>query len=280
MPVSLGRLFNEIRQELLPVSGELAERDTEHIFEQVIHFSRSELYANFSLSVEKPQEAKIRTLAKQRLTGTPLPYVLGHTWFYSKKFRVTPDVLIPRPDTEILIDTILQQEKDDRALFLDIGTGSGIIAETLTDTRPRWRAVAVDISIPALNIARSNCSTCVLVVGSDKLSAFKPGIRVDFIASNPPYLSTAEMKNIDKSVKEYEPLVGLGGGQDGLDFYRYLAVQGKPFIKRGGRIYCEIGASQNESVTDIFSATGWNAVSLRKDLAGRSRVVVAQNAPD
>lgn len=278
MPVLLGTLFHEIRKQLSPVSQELAERDTEQICEQVLHLSRSDVYLNFSLPIDDSQIKKIKALTNKRVTGIPLPYVLGNAFFYSKKFIVTPDVLIPRPDTEILIETILKKERPESRTFIDIGTGSGIIAEVLTDHRPNWQAIAIDISIPALKIAKKNCSDRVRLLGCDKLSAIKSNTPVDFIVSNPPYISQHEMDNLDCSVKEYEPGVGLYGGKDGLDFYRYLANQGKYYLKNKSCLYCETGATQHTSVTKIFKEAGWQNIAITNDLAKRPRVITAQNS--
>ncbi len=278
MPVLLGTLFHKIRKQLSPVSQELAERDTEQICEQVLRLSRSDLYTNFSLPIDDLQIEEIKALTNKRVTGIPLPYVLGNAFFYSKNFIVTPDVLIPRPDTEIIIETILKKELPESKTFIDIGTGSGIIAEVLTDNRPNWQAIAIDISIPALKIAKKNCSDRVQLLGCDKLSAIKSDTQVNFIVGNPPYISQHEMDNLDFSVKEYEPVVGLYGGKDGLDFYRYLANQGKYYIKNKSCLYCEIGATQHASVIKIFEEAGWHTIAINNDLANRPRVITAQNS--
>ncbi len=275
MPVPLGDILNQIRSQLSAVSGDLAERDSELILEHVLHLSRAEIYTNSKEPVDTIQEKEIHDLINKRSTGSPLPYVLGYTNFYSEKFIVSPDVLIPRPDTEILIETILLNEKKDTCFYIDIGTGSGIIAKTLTDQRPDWHACAVDISWRALNIARENCGNQIPLFCGDTLSAIKPDKPFDIIVSNPPYISREEMDKLDRSVIEYEPVTGLYGGVDGGDFYRSLAKQGKACMKDSGRIYCEIGATQKHSVIQIFRDSGWSDITVSNDLAGRPRVVRA-----
>ncbi len=275
MPDLLGIIFDQIRRQLIPVSGDLAERDSELILEHTLHLSRTELYTNSKLSVDTIHLNEIQELVRRRLTGIPLPYVLGYTYFYSEKFFVSPDVLIPRPDTEVLIETILHNEQTDNCFFIDVGTGSGIIAKTLTDQRPAWRTCAVDLSQRALKITQKNCGSQIPLFCGDTLCAVKPGKQFDFIVSNPPYISRNEMEELDRSVSEYEPITGLYGGEDGCDFYRRLAEQGKNHLKQNGRIYCEIGYRQKETVTAIFNESGWSDITIHDDLAGRPRVINA-----
>ena len=245
MPYQIGDLLKEIREQLSAVSNELADREAEQIIEYVLGFSRSQIYTEGNDSIDEEKYDAIVKLVKQRLTGIPLPYVLGFAYFYSKKFTVSQEVIIPRPDTEILIDIVLKNETSDTCKFIDLGTGSGIIAETLEHERPCWQAFASDLSISALKIAKKNCSELVMLFCNDRFLAVKILPVFDFIVSNPPYISKSEMEKLDRSVTGYEPLIGLYGGEDGLDFYRYLAQNGKSFIKSQGRIYCEIGATQD-----------------------------------
>jgi release factor glutamine methyltransferase len=278
MPSQIGELFKKIQKQLSPVSKELADRDAEKIIEHVRGINRSQMYTNLKYVVSEKDYNAILKLTEQRLTGIPLPYLLGYTYFYSKIFFVSQDVVIPRPDTETLIEMVLRNEADDNCNFIDMGTGSGIIADTLVDVRPSWHAIAADISFPALKIAKKNCSERVLLFCNDKLTALKSLPVFDFIVSNPPYISRIEMQKLDTSVSDYEPLIGLYGGEDGLDFYHYLAQNGKPFLKDNGRIYCEIGATQDKDVVKIFQSSGWVGIAIHNDLAGRPRIVMACKA--
>lgn len=278
MPHQIGELFQTIHKQLSPVSKGLADRDAEKIIEHVLGINRSQMYTNLKYIVSEKDYNAILKLSEQRLTGMPLPYLLGYTYFYSKIFFVSKEVVIPRPDTESLIEIVLQNETDDNCNLIDVGTGSGIIADTLVDVRPSWHAVAVDISIPALEIAKKNCSERVLLFCNDKLSALKSLPVFDFIVSNPPYISRMEMQKLDHSVSDYEPFIGLYGGEDGLDFYHYLAQNGKPFLKSNGRIYCEIGATQDKDAANIFQDSGWMNISIHNDLASRPRIIMACKA--
>jgi release factor glutamine methyltransferase len=276
MPRRIGNLLKEIRKQLSSFSNDIAGREAEQIIEHTLGLSRSRIYTDVNYPVNKEKYDAIVKIVKQRLTGIPLPYILGFVYFYSKKFCVSPEVIIPRPDTEILVEIILKNETSDTCTFIDIGTGSGIIAETLVQERPSWHAFAADLSISALKIAKRNCSERVLLFCSDKLSAVTMLPVFDFIVSNPPYISKAEMEKLDRSVTDYEPFMGLNGGVDGLDFYRYIAQNGKSFIKSHGRIYCEIGSTQEMSVKKIFQDSGWTDTSIHNDLAERPRVIVAR----
>lgn len=277
MSYSIGDLLTEVRDLLLPVSEDLALRDAEQITEHILHTPRSRIYTDVKREISEAEYNDVFELAKQRLTGMPLPYILGFAYFYSKKFSVSREVVIPRPDTEVLIETIVKNEASDRLRFIDMGTGSGIIAETLVNERPSWKAFAADLSTSALKVAKRNCSEKVFLFCNDRLSAIKSAPAFDFIVSNPPYISAAEMEGLDRSVTGYEPFMGLYGGEDGLDFYRYLARNSKSILKGNGRIYCEIGSTQDSSVKKIFQDSGWADISIHNDLAGRSRVITAKN---
>jgi release factor glutamine methyltransferase len=212
----------------------------------------------------------------RRLTREPLPYILGSAFFHSKEFLVSNAVLIPRPDTEVLVEEVLEIEPEGPLFFLDVGTGSGAISESLARQRPQWKGVGLDISVMALKIARTNCSVQIGLVCGDLFSALKTGRHFDFIVCNPPYISEKEMAELDPSVRNFEPMSALFGGTDGLDFYRALAEKSEALLKKKGRIYCEIGYAQGEAVRKIFFDQGWKNILQFPDLAGRPRVIIAQ----
>jgi release factor glutamine methyltransferase len=269
----VGIQFREVYHQLLPVSENFTQHDTERIFEHVLNISRSELYLRFNATLSPNHLKEIQKLVKKRLTGLPLAYVLKHSYFYSKKFIISPDVLIPRPETEILIKIVCENIRDKNRSFIDFGTGSGIIAEALIEKNDTWWAVAVDISFPALKIAAQNCSEGIGLVCSDRLHSLKQEKLFDFIVSNPPYISQSEMKLLDRSVYDFEPRQALFGGVEGLDFYTYLAKNAAYYLKRGGIIFCEIGSDQESAVTRIFKDSGWKDIKVYTDLAKRPRVL-------
>lgn len=268
-------LLNYIKIKLSDAAGDLSLREAEILLQHVLNKSRSDLYLDLKAPVEKSAEKKINEYVACRARGVPLPYVLESAYFHSQEFTVSPEVLIPRPDTETLIDTIFNFEKNTFLSFIDLGTGSGNIAQTLVSQREGWHGYAIDISLKCLCIARSNCDGRVRLICCDRFSAIKPKKNFDFIVSNPPYISDLEMKKLEPGVIDNEPAIALYGGSDGLDFYRYLAENGGSLIKNGGHIYCEIGYEQADDAQKIFYNHNWEKITVEKDIAGRPRVIIA-----
>jgi release factor glutamine methyltransferase len=273
--MTLHQALQHIQQRLAPASGECALPEAERILTFLLKCSRSELYLSRQKKLPAAVAENIRTIIKRRSTEEPLARILGSAYFYNREFIVTPDVLIPRPDTEILVEEVLNNEAGKTLRFLDMGTGSGCIAAVLAEQNPAWKAAATDISFPALKIAQKNCPKNVALFCADRLSAFKKQMPFDFIVANPPYIRSSVLPTLDKSVRNFEPLRALDGGKNGLDFYQYLATAAPPLLCDGGRIYCEIGYDQEDTVSDIFSLAGWNSVSVTKDLGNRPRVLRA-----
>jgi release factor glutamine methyltransferase len=265
--------LNFIKSELLPVSGESAQSEAELILEHVFNCSRSDLYLSKKNTVTDDIQKKINTIVSRCKLHEPLPYIFNKTYFHSMEFYVDPSVLIPRPDTEILVETILENEKNKDCFFIDIGTGSGAIAAILLKKNRFWKSIGSDISINALRIAKRNCPRDVYFLNADMFAAFKPLHCFDFIVCNPPYITKSEMQDLDLSVKNFEPEIALLGGEDGLDFYRIIAKNAGHFLKPHGRLYCEIGFAQAKQVTEIFKSAGLKDIKILPDLAGRPRVV-------
>jgi release factor glutamine methyltransferase len=209
------------------------------------------------------------------LSQKPIAYIEKKTYFYDKEFFVDENVLIPRFDTERLVENILKNENPDEKFVLELGTGSGIICEILQEHRPLWKIVSVDISEKALSVARKNCDEKILLVNSDKFSAILAEKQFDIIVSNPPYIETEIIKTLDESVKDFEPMLALDGGVSGLEFYEYLAKNALFFLKDGGRIYCEIGFNQCETVSKIFEENGLLNIKKIRDYGQNWRVVFA-----
>ncbi len=273
--MTTGQALQFLKNKLTPLLGDLALPQSEQILQFILSCSRSELYLNLSTELDKSLIPQMSAILERSLSGEPLPYITGKAFFYSREFAVTPDVLIPRPDTETLIEAVLANQKQKQCLFADIGTGSGILSCILTEHNTGWKAIAVDISFSALKVARSNCRSGIYFICADLLSSFKAMPVLDFIVSNPPYISADEMKVLDSSVSDFEPHRALYGGRDGLDFYRKLALGSSAFLKSEGRIYCEIGYNQELQVREIFKDSGWSDISVIKDLSGNFRVIMA-----
>ncbi len=275
--ITLGELYTKLTRLLSPVANDLANREAQDILEQVLNINQNELLLNRVKEVSELSVEKINTITHERLTGKPLAYVFEKNFFYSKEFHLSQETLIPRHDTEHLIETVLTSETDQDIFFLELGTGSGIIPEILTEEQPSWRAISVDFSWGALKTAHKNCNAeKIQLLNSDRFSAILPKKQFDFIVSNPPYIPTAVVQNeLESCVTDFEPLSALDGGEDGCDFYRYLATIGKEYLKESGRIYLEIGYDQGESVPAILEQEGWNNISVINDFGGRDRVVKA-----
>lgn len=266
-------LIRSTVERLRPALGDMALPVAERLLEHVLTCSRSELYLMRAMpDVEQLRE--IDRIVKRCVSHEPLDYILGSAYFFNREFMVAPSVLLPRPDTEVLVEEVLSGERAEELLFADIGTGSGCIAGILTDERPGWRGIGIDRSFAALTIARRNCAQeRVALVCSDMLSAVAPASRFDLIVSNPPYIPSETVQTLDTSVRDFEPHSALDGGPDGLDFYRKLAAGAPAFLKPGGRLYCEIGFDQEEAVRKLFSKNPWKEFRCRRDLAGHPRVI-------
>jgi len=255
--------------------GDFARVQAEEILMHFTGYSRTELMLRGGENIDKDTIDKIDSVVRRRISGEPLQYILGTAYFYSREFKVNPDVLIPRPDTEILIEQVLNHESGNAARFADIGTGSGIIACILTEENPSWSAVAVDISVKALRTAIVNSRTGILFVCADLLDAIKKDRQFDFVVSNPPYIPLDEYVTLDVSVKSHEPAHALTDNADGLGFYRYFAQQVQNWIRTDGNFYCEIGYNQGDAVKTLFCQHGWRNVQVVKDLGGNERVICA-----
>lgn len=264
-----------IQSKLQKTIGIYAIAQSEEILEFFLKCSRTDLYIKSDKPIPPDIIPEIDTIVERRLNGEPLQYILGKAFFYSRDFIITPEVLIPRPDTEILVEQVFKFEKGRNKYFIDIGTGSGIIASILTDYNPDWKGIAVDISYKSLLVARQNIKNHVYLLCCNMLTPLKEQYRFDFIVSNPPYISADELETLDREVKDFEPHRALFGGTDGLDFYRLLAERAKNFLKPNGAIYCEIGYNQETDVVRLFSNNNWKEIRCIKDLGGNSRVIRA-----
>ena len=221
-------------------------------------------------------------MADRRARHEPVAYITGTREFYGRPFRVTPSVLIPRPETEGLIDEALKLRRhNSRPLILDVGTGSGCIAVTLALEWPDSRVVATDISTAALDVARSNAraldasSVTFVEVSADE---FVPAqfTGVDLIVSNPPYVPERDKQSLPADVRDFEPHAALFAGADGLDLIRLLVPAAAKSLAPGGMLLMEIGAGQAGEVRGLLAAAGLRLVDLRPDLQGIPRIVIAR----
>lgn len=220
-------------------------------------------------------------LVEQRCDRIPLHYITGHREFWSLDFLVSPSVLVPRPETEFLLDHVLSTfpfpEEDCR--ILDMCTGSGVIAVVLA-RELNCSVTAVDISLAALSIAGRNarqhaCDHRVSLVASDFFCGLQPGPSFDLVVSNPPYIADTELPLLEPEVNRHEPLLALSGGEDGLACISQIADKAKDHLRPGGWLYMEIGADQGEKVRAMLAGQGYAQVAVVADWAGRDRVARA-----
>ena len=226
-------------------------------------------------STKEEQEAYF-ALINKRSERIPLQYLAGNTWFYGYNFLVNENVLIPRFDTEVLVQTVLEKEGDRALEVLDLCTGSGCIGITLKLCASAYTVTASDLSEKALEMAEANAKRLgaeIRFVESDLFARIPE--RFDLIVSNPPYIAEEEIQKLDPEVKDHEPLSALFGGADGLDFYRRIAEEAGAHLNQSGRIYLEIGYDQGASVMELFEIKGFTGGRLIRDLSGKDRVFTA-----
>ncbi len=245
-------------------------------------------------SEERIGEAEYRAylaLIERRAAGEPVQYLTGHQEFYGLDFLVTPDVLIPRPETEFLIERVLNLvvgPEQGSPLIVDVGTGSGCIAVTLGRHLPRARLIATDASHAALDVARANAKRhgvrdrIEFLEGDlfEPLAGLALETAIDILVSNPPYVNEENVELIQREVREWEPHQALFGGVDGMDFYRRLLADGSKYLKPGGYLVVEIGYGQLDSITDAVAVSPWNLVDVTRDLQGIPRTLAIRKPPE
>lgn len=262
--------------ELLAAGVEEAALDAWLLLSHATGISRASYLMDPDRPVKKEAEAGYRQMIALRRTRKPLQYITGVQEFMGLSFLVNPSVLIPRQDTEILVEQILKENTG--GTVLDMCTGSGCIGVSLA-VLGEFFVTAADISRDALktageNARRNGCQSRVKLVETDLFSALS-GQSFDIIASNPPYIPSQVIEELMPEVREYEPRLALDGTQDGLWFYRVLAAKGKEYLNPQGRMYLEIGESQASAVEGFLKEQGFKNVETIKDLAGLDRVVRA-----
>ena len=256
--------------------------DAELLLGHLLQKSRLQLYLSFEMPVFQGALSKFRELIKKRIAHTPVSYLTNHREFMSLDFYVDSRVLIPRPETEILVETVLQHQKEP-CRFVDIGTGCGAIAISFGHHRPDWELIATDFSTDALEVAQQNALThdCADRLTFLQGDLFEPlqelsDSRFDWIASNPPYVGTNEVATLPLDVREHEPEIALFAGDDGLDIIRRIVTDAPQFLNSEGKLILEIGCNQSHPVQDLIkSQLAYKHCQVIKDYAGIERVVLA-----
>jgi release factor glutamine methyltransferase len=251
--------------------------DAELLVAKALETDRVGLYLDLNRPLVDQERSAIRPLVARRREREPVAYILGHRDFYGRRFKVTPDVLIPRPDTETLVDHALECIPEDAASrVLDVGTGSGAIAVTIAAERPLAIVTATDISEAALKVASENAKQLEVAnrIRFEHANLLSGVEQYDVIVSNPPYIAQSEMAALQAEIREHEPIAALEAGEDGLDVVRALLSASEPATASGAQMLIEIGATQAVSVV-AFAAehTAWQPVAVYPDLNRIERVV-------
>ncbi len=284
---TIGRLLGWTADYLKQHGSESPRLEAEVLLAHARGCKRIELYTSFEEPAADELRTRFRDLVRKRAEGVPVAYLVGHREFFSLDFRVTPDVLIPRPETELIVMTLLDLIKvyghSDRAIDVaDVGTGSGVIGITVAKNAPRVRVTAFEISRPALAVARENAERLgvaarVEFVEGDLLTASPVETTFDFIASNPPYVGTGELAGLAREVRDHEPRLALTAGESGTAVIERLIPQAAERLRAGGSLLLEISPMLQQQVEALIA--GDERLESRptvKDLAGLARVVQAR----
>lgn len=285
--IRAGGLLNYCVTTLKKFGIENAGKEAETLITHALGIDRVRLYRD-NPELDEFQIKAIEALLKRRLKHEPIQYILGYVEFLGLKISVGSGVLIPRPETELLVEEAIktvgsqkiQKAIDYQVKILDLCTGSGCIAIALAKKFPETQVYGIDTSEIALGYAKKNAEiNGVKNVTFLKGSLFQPIAKLgpfDLIASNPPYIASQEIKGLQQEIKDWEPLSALDGGTDGLDFYRAIINDAGRFLSEGGFIALEIGAGQAEKVTGIMRLAGLSEMKISRDYAGIERIVISQ----
>jgi len=253
--------------------------DARIIIKHYTSLSDADLIGADDIQITPEQQSDIEQAIEQRLGGRPVSKIIGYKEFYGRNFYVTDDVLDPRPDSEILIESVLDYARNKQNLsILDLGTGSGCLILTLLAELPDAIGTAADISAPALDVARKNATALNLksraqLIESNWLESITG--EFDIIISNPPYIEARTVDTLDIDVKKYDPIMALDGGDDGLVPYKILFPQIRHILKKGGFVAMEHGAGQSTDIMRLIDNAQFQEIRSIRDLAGHDRVICA-----
>lgn len=288
-PWTIGRLLMWTTDYLKKQASASPRLDAELLLAHACGCERIQLYTRFEEQVDEETRGRFRDLVKRRAEGTPVAYLLGRREFYSLPFMVTPDVLIPRPETEFAVIAVLDRLKGWAAdspppRIVDVGTGSGAIAVAVAKHAPQASLTAVDISPEALAVARRNAEANEVAdriefVHSDLLNALPPDATFDVVVSNPPYISQAEFELLSPDVRQQEPKLALVAGPSGTEVIARLIPQAAERLPPGGWLVMEISPMIEANVRDLLAIDRrWNKVEITRDLAQLPRIVQARRS--
>ncbi len=273
----------ELSSKFLDNKGvESARMNAELLLAHILECKRLDLYLRFNQPLNKNETDIYRNYITRRGNFEPYQYIVGDSEFYGLKFIVDKNVLIPRPETEILVETILEKYKKDEELkILDIGTGSGNIPITLAINLPESKVISIDISAEAIKVAEQNrelhdLKSRIGFIKSDILTENleKYNNTFNIIVSNPPYVKKEEFETLQKEIIEFEPEIAVTDFEDGFKFYKEISKKSKSLLKEKGILFFEVGQGQAEEVKSIMEKNGFTNVEIQKDLSDIERVVL------
>jgi release factor glutamine methyltransferase len=279
--LSIAQLIVEAAQVLRRAGVPEARREAGSLLAYTIERDRTFLITHADEFLAPEEANRYRELVKRRAAGEPLQYITGRQEFYGLSFEVTPGVLIPRPETELLVETALDilRETSEPPFICDVGTGSGCIAITLLHEMALAHGIALDISTPALHVAARNAALHntgdrLMLAASDCFGALNPSsARFSLIVSNPPYIAARALDELQREVREHEPRLALSPGADGLALIKRIMADAPPFLNSGGHLLLEIGFDQHEAVARLLDRAVWQLLDIHKDLQGIPRTV-------
>ena len=255
-----------------------SQLDSEILMAKSINKNRKYILLNSNININQTNLNYFFKLIDKRSTGKPVAYLINKKFFWNSEFYISNDVLIPRPDTELLIENILRLTRQKNKIkILDIGVGSGCILLSILKERKNFYGTGIDISKKCLNISRINANN--LKVGS-RLKLYKSNVdkfnfgKYDLIVSNPPYINKSKLKYLDKDVVHFEPRIALDGGLDGISEIRKVIKKSSELIKKNGKFILEIGHDQKNKVVNLLKKEGFYIDSIQKDLAKNDRCII------
>ncbi|RSJ63691.1 peptide chain release factor N(5)-glutamine methyltransferase [Streptococcus gordonii] len=275
--MTLAQYLAELEQELV-AAGEEAE-SLSFVYRALNQLSFTDFVLKLRAEVSQEDREQLKAIQDQLLAHKPAQYIIGSSDFHGLNLKVDERVLIPRPETEELVELILSENPETSLFVLDIGTGSGAIALSLANSRPDWQITASDLSRDALSLAAENAQSCGLsltFVQSDCLDAIQG--KFDIIVSNPPYISEADKDEVGLNVLASEPHMALFAGENGYAIYRKIAEQAGDYLTEKGKIYLEIGYKQGDVVVDLLKQFfPQKRIRVLKDQFGKDRMVAMDN---
>ncbi|MCA9633798.1 MAG: peptide chain release factor N(5)-glutamine methyltransferase [Myxococcales bacterium] len=277
---TIGRVLRWAQEDFAKRGLSAPRLDAELLLGECLSLSRVQLITDSARPLSTEELATYRGLIKRRRASEPIAYILGEREFWGLKFRTDSRALIPRPDTETLVEVALERTRDIASFgtALDLCTGSGCVAIAFHKERPTWRVVGSDLSDDALSLARENALRLGAVWGmcwqkSDLFMDVPRGRGFDLITANPPYIPSGEISTLDADIREFEPGMALDGGDDGMHFVRRIGEEARSYLKAGGVLAMELHHDQAQRASELLESLGYAGVERRRDYGGHERVV-------